>query len=115
MSAEEMTVSRDTFGRRPVGFNVIKKVFLVLAIAILFGCSYFVSWDDLGNSWVGHPIEEIIDLWGKPDQVITTGNGQREYKYHRRQVDPSCVHYWIVNSQDVITGFHYEGRCRPIG
>lgn len=94
---------------------MFRKIMLAIAVTTVCGCSYFVSWDDLGNSWVGHPIKEITDLWGKPDNVIDIGTGQKEYKYHRRQVDPSCIHYWVVDAKGIITGFHYEGRCRPIG
>lgn len=67
------------------------------------------------NTWVGNDIGEIIELWGPPDETIRTNEGQQEYKYNLEDLDPSCIHYWIVNSQGTITGFHYKGRCRPIG
>ena len=83
-------------------------------LASLVGCSYFVSWNDLGESWIGNDIDKIVDLWGAPDEVGTMDNGLSEYKYSLKNLDPSCVHYWIVDQGGTITGFHYEGRCSPI-
>ena len=82
---------------------------------LITGCVYFTSWDDVMKGWVGHRIDEIVKLWGPPDQIKSMSDGNKEYKYLAKDIDPSCIHYWIVNPQGVITGFHYEGRCRPIG
>lgn len=89
---------------------------ITIATALLSAsCAYFVSWNDVMDSWIGHDIEEIVNLWGAPDKIIENDKGQKEYKYHRERVDPSCIHYWVVDESGVIVGGHYEGRCRPIG
>ncbi len=82
---------------------------------LLTGCSYFVSWDDSVIGGVGRPIEEMIELDGLPNAVIDLPDGNKEYKYHFKKIDSSCIHYWIVNPQGIIVNYRYEGRCRPIG
>lgn len=94
--------------------DLTRKGLVVLAIFAFVGCVYFTSWGDVMKGWVGHNIDEITALWGEPDEIIPIGKSQKEYKYFRRKVDPSCIHYWVVNTQGIITGFHYEGHCRPI-
>lgn len=79
------------------------------------GCAHFVSWDDLGRSWVGEPIEKIIDSWGNPDQVSSQGSGEIIYKYRLRSINEYCIHYWVVNEAGIIKDFYHEGYCRPIG
>jgi len=66
-------------------------------------------------SWVGSDIKEIENLWGPPTSIVKRSEGEAVYQYHRTEVDPSCVHYWIVGDDGIITGFFHEGYCRPIG
>jgi len=58
---------------------------------------------------------DIQKTWGQPDRIDALGDGNKEYKYHLKKLDPSCVHYWIVDPQGIIVDYRYEGRCRPIG
>ena len=90
---------------------------LGLFSVLLAGCSYFVSWDDLSLNYIGQPIskDENFESWKTPDEVRTLPGGKKEYKYHLKKLDPSCIHYWIVNPQGIIVNYRYEGRCRPIG
>jgi hypothetical protein len=78
-------------------------------------CSLFTSWSDVMMGWVGHPVEEITELWGPPEKLWVREDGKSIYKYHAKDIDPSCFHYWIVNDQKVIVDFYYEGYCRPVG
>lgn len=65
---------------------------------------------------VGNPIEEIENSWGDElDEITSRPDGQKEYKYHLKKLDPSCIHYWVVNQRGIITGYRYQGYCRPIG
>ena len=91
------------------------KNLLFLFIILLSGCSYFVSWDESVQGGVGRPVENIKKIWGNPGEITSLPNGQKEYKYHLKKLDPSCVHYWIVNEEGIITGYRYTGYCRPIG
>ncbi len=102
-------------GLHIVADNIWRLVVTLAATLLLAGCVYFTSWNDVMKGWVGHPIAEIVKLEGPPDAITPLSDGNKEYKYWLKKVDPSCIHYWIVNPQGVITGFHYEGRCRPIG
>jgi hypothetical protein len=87
----------------------------VLTLALLAGCSYFVSWDESVSGGIGRPMIDIQKTWGQPDRIDTLGDGNKEYKYHLKKLDPTCIHYWIVNPEGIIVDYHYEGRCRPIG
>lgn len=93
-----------------------KKSKRYLAVSIIFllaSCSYFVSWDDIHKNRIGDPIEKVER--NPPDAIKNLGNGLKEYKYWLNRLDPSCIHYWIVDSKGIVVGYRYEGRCRPIG
>lgn len=86
-----------------------------VAPMFIAACSLFTSWSDVMNTWVGDPIERITSLWGPPARVWTREDGMTIYRYDLKKLDPSCVHYWVVNDQKLIVNFYYEGYCRPIG
>lgn len=81
----------------------------------LIGCAYFDSWEESNGGAVGRPWEEIAKLWGPEDQTWIRDDGKTIYRYHLKRLDPSCVHYWVVDEQGVIVDFYYDGYCRPIG
>lgn len=91
--------------------------YLLVMVAPLGACSYFVSWDDISKPLIGDPFSNItdFDFWRHPDEVKSLPDGQTEYKYHLKKLDPSCIHYWIVDAEGIISDYRYEGRCRPIG
>lgn len=95
--------------------SLAKHVTVFAAALLASACSYFVSWDNAVKGGVGRPIDSIIKLDGPPSTIIPLPNGNKKYKYHLKKIDPTCVHYWIVDPQGIIRGYHYEGRCRPIG
>ena len=86
-----------------------------MLILVAGACSYFVSWDDSVKGGVGRSIVDLQQTWGEADAVRELSDGNKEYKYWLKKLDPSCVHYWIVDPHGIISGYHYEGRCRPIG
>lgn len=90
-------------------------IVLVLTLSAVVSCSYFVSWDTASASWIGRPVSEFIVLNGKPVNVQKSAQGFEEYKFELRKLDPSCIHYWMVNEVGVIISYRYEGRCRVIG
>lgn len=87
---------------------------LVVGLVLLTSCSYFVSWDDLSKKYLNRPVFEF-ETWQNPDEVKNLPNGNKEYKYNLKKLDPTCIHYWIVSPQGIVVDYHYEGRCRPIG
>ena len=96
----------------------LAKCVTVLAVALsVVACSYFVSWNDISEPLIGHPFSEItkFESWQHPDEVRTLLNGNKEYKYWLKKLDPTCIHYWIVDPQGIVVDYHYEGRCQPIG
>lgn len=82
-------------------------------LTVLTGCSYFVSWNDVSKPLIGHPIHEITELWGQPDGVLEQGT-KKIYRYDLKKLDPSCIHYWVVDEKGTIIDFYYKGYCRPI-
>lgn len=110
-----MTVNQDICGCPPVVTK--QSIFCIfgLILSLLAGCSYFVSWDESVSGGIGRPMIDIQKTWGQPDRIDALGDGNKEYKYHLKKLDPSCVHYWIVDPQGIIVDYRYEGRCRPIG
>ena len=109
------TVSQDICGCLLVVTKNLQVVGSAFIAALIVGCVYLGSWDDVMGSWVGHPISDIEKLYGAPNGVILRSDSQKEYKYHLKKIDSSCIHYWIVNPQGIIVDYRYEGRCRPIG
>jgi hypothetical protein len=91
------------------------RAWIVVVVIWVAGCAYFTSLDDLGRSWLGAPIGKIMELWGAPDETWQRKDGKKIYKYHAKDIDPSCIHYWVVDEQGIIVDFYYEGYCRPIG
>jgi hypothetical protein len=89
--------------------------FVVLLIAFAIGCTYFTSWDNVMQRWVGLPISDYVEVEGKPDQKWLREDGHTIYMYEFEGLDPSCVHYWVVDEGGVIVNFYYEGYCHPIG
>ncbi|WP_299491922.1 hypothetical protein [uncultured Shewanella sp.] len=90
------------------------RIYYFILLVFLNGCAYFVSWDEQSQVLLGENIEVCIKLDGPPDTVTILPHGNKEYKYHFKKLDPSCIHYWIVNKEGIITGYHYRGYCRPI-
>lgn len=88
---------------------------LIFSVLLVVSCSYLSSWDDIGNSWVGSNISDIVELWGEPNSLKVHEDGVKVYKYHLNKLDPSCFHYWVVGENGIITDFYYEGYCSPIG
>ncbi len=85
-----------------------------LVFILLTGCSYFVSWDQSVEGGIGRSIIDIQKTWQLPDKIRVLPNGNKEYKYHLKKLDPSCIHYWIVNPQGIIVDYHYKGRCEAV-
>ena len=90
------------------------KVSVFMVLAFLSSCVYLTSWNRVMSGWIGEDISEILQLWGEPDSVRQHEDG-KVYEYHRKKVDPSCIHSWVVDDDGTIVDFYYEGYCRPIG
>jgi hypothetical protein len=86
----------------------------VLLLALAASACATRHWGSIGESWVGHHIDEVRQHWGEPDRNWVRSDGMRVYQYHLEQVDPTCNHYWVTGDQGVINGFYYEGECRQL-
>lgn len=95
--------------------RTVLSVQITFLAILLSSCSYFVSWDESSQMLIDQPIEVYTRLNGQPDEIKELSNGNKEYKYWLKKLNPSCIHYWIVNPEGIIVDYRYEGRCRPIG
>jgi hypothetical protein len=98
---------------------------LVMLLAMLWGaggCSHApVDYrqdhppvrDDEMAQWSGHPMAEVVKLWGPPRSIVQLEERRLEYRYPRPDIDASCVHFWVVNRQGFIIGHRHEGHCTP--
>ena len=105
LDAPKLFVSRD----------VVKAMCLLILCFLTVSCAFLMSWDDKSELMVGQPSSIYVDRNGPPDEVKELPDGTRELKYYLKGVDPSCIHYWIVDSHDTIVDYRYSGNCRPIG
>lgn len=77
----------------------------------LAGCT---SFDSKMQSWVGHPIQQILDI--VEDEPVSKSapdaEGRIEYAISARPKD-DCVIHFLVNQSGIIVGWSSEGRwCR---
>lgn len=84
---------------------------LLLFVLLMVGCA---SWDDVMDGWIGKPFARIQRLWGEPDRAWKRTDGKMVYMYYVEDIDHSCVHYWVVNSEEVIVDSRHKGFCYPI-
>ncbi len=96
-------------------YNALTRYLFWVCILFSSACSYFESWDEANRPAVGHPIDEIIKVWGQPSKTWTRDDGMAIYEYDLKKLDPSCTHYWVVSKDKIIIDFYYKGYCRPIG
>jgi len=93
---------------------VMLAVYLVLA-----GCSTTTA---VLQDWVGAPESELLQRWGKPNQVTETADGGKMLEYAKEREHPGHPEhqYWCrtrfdVSGEGAVVGFHYEGNdCTPI-
>lgn len=88
---------------------------VLIVLAFISACAYFASWDELYRDSIGRPIAEKLELWGQPDKIWVREDGKAVYEYHLKKIDPTCVHYWVVNDKKIIVDLYHEGHCRPVG
>jgi hypothetical protein len=96
----------------------LKSIVRTVSVSLLFllaGCALLDSWDDASRSWVGSRVDKYISLNGPPSEVRQMDAGLREFRFDLRKLDPSCVHYWLVDESGIIVDYRYKGYCRLIG
>lgn len=88
----------------------MRRIF-VSFLLLLAGCA---SWNEVMHTWIGNPFEDIRNFWGPADQVWGRSDGKIVHMYHLRDVDPDCMHFWIVDPSGIIEDFYYKGDCVPM-
>lgn len=95
----------------------MKKLLSVFLVVLLSGCSLFVTGDYLGKEWPGRELDELINHWGDPREVLESDNGEQEIIY--KIFNDSCTYTFYADANGIITGYQYKstplGTCKPIG
>lgn len=86
-------------------------VVLLAALSGLSACSSAPPRDNEMDRWFGHPATELVKAWGPPKSIVKLEERRLEYKYPRPDIDPSCIHFWLMNRQGYVIAHRYEGRC----
>ena len=93
------------------------KIFALVNVLLLSGCSLFVSENSFGESWKGEPVASLISQWGEPAEKISTDSGEMEVIY--KIFSDSCTYHFYTDAKGVIFSYKYEsttwGTCKPIG
>ena len=93
--------------------NFLQCVCSALFLATVQGCTYAPSWDRVNHSWVGHPVDEYVDVRGEPTRTWSRDDDTLVYEYVFSDVDPSCVQNFVVDSASVIIDSYHDGSCVP--
>jgi hypothetical protein len=85
---------------------------IILTIAaILIACT---SMSTLMNSWNGHPIDEVISVWGTPDSKINDAGGGFVYTWVNSFTNKSgdlgeCQRTFITDSKGMVVNWTQTG------
>lgn len=93
----------------------MKLILSVLMTLTLTSCVWFVTWEDLSESWMGGRIGDFIKGNGKPTSVSKNSDGTSSYRFDFPENGPKCIHYWTVKPNGIIVGARNTGSCYPIG
>mgnify|MGYP001574329261 FL=1 len=98
--------------------NFYKIIILIFFLGfILNGCAFFVTEDDFGKSWTGHPYSQLKNQWGEPTNIVKNKDGTMEVRYDI--FNGECSYFFLVDQNGQIIGYHYKssgfGACNPIG
>ena len=77
-----------------------------MTFGLLSGCNVFTPFNSSLTEWRGHPVIELIDSWGEPDNSSSLGNNSVAMTW----VDPDslCEHTFIA-IEGRITGYSESG------
>jgi len=121
----------------------LKSVALILLTTAITGCvteAYYSRARQDAKSWIGHPIQEVIERYGEPKTVKTDGQGKKynfveyaDYSYdydvsHYEQLPDgrlqekvttqtqtgyyTCISVFFVDAAGVVTDATAKGECQ---
>lgn len=103
-----------------IGFMMRSYAYFILTVtplAVLAGCSLFISNSTFGESWTGSPIESLKHQWGAPQGEIAHPDGSREIRYEMPKW--GCTYWFVSDPSGKIVSYRYKaealGTCKPIG
>jgi hypothetical protein len=68
--------------------------FIGVLFGLLSGCNVLAPFDTSLTEWNGHPVSELIDSWGEPDQSSSLGNESVALTWV--EPDSLCEHTFIA-------------------
>ena len=92
-------------------------VILMLLVICIAGCATTENFEQHYRGWIGGNVQELLNAWGQPAQVISLSNGNREYVYQLSrytQLPDACVIYFEVDrdTKNIIRIRHEGDRCK---
>ena len=94
--------------------SIGRMFFFSYAIVSCGACTLFPSFEDINRSWIGTQISEYEKYYGSPREIHKLPGGNQEYEFHFKELDPTCIEYWIVDDHGTMISSRHSGRCSPI-
>ncbi len=105
----------------------MKGVIIFILVFLLASCATVENYRKILDSWIGHPISELINSWGYPTGDFEIPNGNKVYRWERSRLVASagsvfnspfgadttrlwCVTYFEVDENKTIVGYRFEGN-----
>ena len=98
----------------------MKTLFALAAVLVLAACvsggnaPVASSHADTLESWIGAPEGELVNAWGRPDDVYDFAAGGREVSYiDRRYVNNytyECISSFTIDATGTIVDWAYSGN-----
>ena len=97
------------FIKSPLGLG------LIAALALGAGCASFQErarpYHTSMYSWLGAPVKEAVDAWGKPETIGRLDDGRQTYVWSQGGPDGLCLTTLITDIRGKIVNFNPEGTA----
>ena len=102
----------------------MKEAIIFIFIFLLASCATVGNYSKICDSWIGHPINELITAWGYPTGDFEIPDGNKVYRWERRRLAHTyfdsrwipdtyelwCITYFEVDENNIIVGYRFEGN-----
>lgn len=97
------------------------KILMMLSAFTLLACATEEKYRSKVDTWVGMPMEKVLNVWGEPDKVEKVDSGRKVYSYsdHRtREVlganDPIPASYLLNEAPPETTDKNSKTPTKPL-
>ena len=104
----------------------MKTAVLSILVFLLASCATTENYRKILDSWIGHPVDELINAWGYPTGDFEIPKGNKVYRWEKRGLGISyksvdshwisdkyelwCNTYFEVDKNNIIVGYRFEGN-----